>query len=589
MGSIPMGYMPTMRGVKSWRLRDKPPHLKTLELLTRKAHDEFTVKTSPLAGKPAEPSMLVDVAKLIAAYFAHRPDPSVAAQRVSFGTSGHRGSSFTASFNEWHILAISQAICLYRAEKKIDGPLFLGMDTHALSAPALDSALEVLAANHVEVMIAEADEFTPTPAVSWAILTHNRGRQRALADGIVITPSHNPPQDGGFKYNPPNGGPAENAATSWIEAKANEFLAAGLQGVKRLPPAQARRAATTRRFDFLHRYVDDLRHVIDFDAIRGANLSLGVDPLGGAGVHYWNPIAERYRLNLTVVNSAVDPTFRFMTVDWDGQIRMDPSSPYAMARLIEMKDRFDLSFACDTDSDRHGIVTRSAGLMPPNHYLSVAISYLFQHRPKWRPDAAVGKTLVSSQMIDRVAAKLGRRLYEVPVGFKWFVDGLLDGSLGFGGEESAGASFLRLDGSVWTTDKDGIIPSLLAAEITARTGRDPGEAYGELTREFGNPAYDRVEAPATAKEKAGFARLSPERVKVTELAGEKIEALLTKAPGNGAPIGGLKAVTKSGWFAARPSGTEDIYKIYGESFRGEAHLRLILKEAQTLVSAALAD
>jgi len=533
--------------------------------------------------------MLVDVAKLIAAYYAQIPDPSVAAQRVSFGTSGHRGSSFKTSFNEWHILAISQAICLYRAENKIAGPLFLGMDTHALSAPALDSALEVLAANGVEVMIANGNEYTPTPAVSWAILTHNRDHPGARADGIVITPSHNPPQDGGFKYNPPHGGPAGGAVTSWIEAKANEFLVAGLRGVRRLPVAQARRAATTHSFDYLHRYVEDLAQVIDFDAIRGAKLRLGVDPLGGAGVHYWQPIAERYGLDLTVVNSTVDPTFRFMTVDWDGQIRMDPSSPYAMARLIGMKDRFDLSFACDTDSDRHGIVTRSTGLMPPNHYLSVAIFYLFQHRPEWRPAAAVGKTLVSSGMIDRVAAKLGRRLYEVPVGFKWFVDGLLDGSLGFGGEESAGASFSRRDGSVWTTDKDGIIPALLSAEITAKLGRDPGAIYGDLTREFGEPAYDRVEAPATAKEKAGFARLTPERVRITELAGEKIEAVLTRAPGNGAPIGGLKAVTKSGWFAARPSGTEDIYKIYGESFQGEAHLRRILREAQTMVSAALAD
>ena len=533
--------------------------------------------------------MLVDVAKLLAAYFANRPDPAVAAQRVSFGTSGHRGSSFQTSFNEWHILAISQAICLYRRQNRIDGPLFLGRDTHALSAPALESALEVLAANGVEVRIAGADEFTPTPAISWAILTHNQGRKSGWADGIVITPSHNPPQDGGFKYNPPNGGPAENAVTSWIEAKANEFLLAGLRGVLRMPVAQARTAGTTRAYDFLHGYVGDLGAVIDFDAIRGSKLKLGVDPLGGAGVHYWGPIAERYGLDLTVVNTAVDPTFRFMTVDWDGQIRMDPSSPYAMARLIQMKDRFDLAFACDTDSDRHGIVTRRAGLMPPNHYLSVAIEYLFPHRPKWRADAAVGKTLVSSQMIDRVAAKIGRRLYEVPVGFKWFVDGLGDGSLGFGGEESAGASFLRRDGTVWTTDKDGLIPSLLAAEITARAGRDPGEGYAALTREFGAPAYDRVEAPATAGEKAAFARLSPESVAAKELAGEKIEALLTKAPGNGAPIGGLKVVTKSGWFAARPSGTEDVYKIYGESFRGEAHLRAILREAQALVSSALAS
>jgi phosphoglucomutase len=546
------------------------------------------MKISPLAGKPAEPSILADIPKLITAYYSETPDPAVAAQRVSFGTSGHRGSAFTASFNEWHILAISQAICLYRREKRIDGPLFLGMDTHALSVPALTTALEVLAANGVEAMIAAGDEYTPTPAISWAILTHNRGRKNGFADGIVITPSHNPPHDGGFKYNPPHGGPAEQAITSWIEGKANAFLTDELKGVKRIPAARARAAATTHRYDFLHAYIDDLSNVIDVDAIRGAKLSLGVDPLGGACVHYWEPIAELYGLNLTVVNKTVDPTFRFMTVDWDGQIRMDPSSPYAMARLIGMKDRFDLSFACDTDSDRHGIVTRSAGLLPPNHYLSVAIFYLFRHRPKWRSTAAVGKTVVSTQMIDRVATKLGRRLYEVPVGFKWFVDGLHDGSLGFGGEESAGASFSRVDGSVWTTDKDGLIPALLAAEITARMGRDPGEIYGDLTREFGEPAYDRVEAPATAKEKAALEGLSPQQVKVAELAGEKIEALLTQAPGNGASIGGLKVVTKSGWFAARPSGTEEIYKIYAESFQGEGHLRRILDEAQTIVGAALA-
>ena len=429
-------------------------------------------------------------------------------QRVAFGTSGHRGSAFEKAFNEWHILAISQAICLYRRQQKIDGPLFLGMDTHALSVPALASALEVLAANGVDVMIAERDEYTPTPVVSHAILTYNRGRKTGLADGIVITPSHNPPHDGGFKYNPPNGGPAESAVTDWIEAKANEFLENGLRGVKRIPFEKALRASTTHRHDYLNAYISDLGNVIDMDAIRGAKISLGVDPLGGAGVHYWAPIAERYGLNLTVVNEAVDPTFRFMTVDWDGQIRMDPSSPYAMQRLIGLKDRFEIAFACDTDHDRHGIVTRSAGLLPPNHYLAVAIFYLFQHRPKWRKEAAVGKTVVSSQMIDRVTAKLGRKLYEVPVGFKWFVDGLLDGSLGFGGEESAGASFVRRDGSVWTTDKDGIVPALLAAEITARMGRDPGEIYRELTREFGEPVYDRVEAPATPEQKAMLERLS---------------------------------------------------------------------------------
>jgi phosphoglucomutase len=454
--------------------------------------------------------------------------------------------------------------------------------------PALASALEVLAANGVEVMIAQGDEYTPTPAVSHAILTYNRGRKTGLADGIVITPSHNPPHDGGFKYNPPNGGPAESAVTAWIEAKANEFLENGLMGLKRISFERALRAPTTHRHDYLNAYITDLANVIDMDAIRAAKISMGVDPLGGAGVHYWGPIAERYGLNLTVVNEAVDPTFRFMTVDWDGQIRMDPSSPYAMQRLIGLKDRFEIAFACDTDHDRHGIVTRSAGLLPPNHYLSVAILYLFQHRPKWPKAAAVGKTLVSSQMIDRVTAKLGRKVYEVPVGFKWFVDGLLDGSLGFGGEESAGAAFVRLDGSVWTTDKDGIIPALLAAEITARMDRDPGEIYQELTREFGEPVYDRVEAPATPEQKELLEKLSPQQVRLTELAGEKIQTILTRAPGNDAPIGGLKVVTESGWFAARPSGTEDIYKIYAESFLGADHLRRILEEAQTIVNDALA-
>ncbi|MGA9805373.1 MAG: phosphoglucomutase (alpha-D-glucose-1,6-bisphosphate-dependent) [Terriglobales bacterium] len=546
------------------------------------------MKVSPLAGKPAEASMLVNVPRLVTAYYTEVPDPSVPEQRVAFGTSGHRGSSFKKAFNEWHILAISQAICLYREQKKIDGPLFLGMDTHALSEPALASALEVLAANGVEVMLAEGDEYTPTPAISHAILTYNRGRKTGLADGIVITPSHNPPPDGGFKYNPPNGGPAEGVVTAWIEAKANEFLESGLLSLKRIPWEKALRAPTTHRHDYLNTYIADLANVIDMDAIRGAKISMGVDPLGGAGVHYWGPIAERYGLNLTVVNEAVDPTFRFMTVDWDGQIRMDPSSPYAMQRLIGLKYRFEIAFACDTDHDRHGIVTRSAGLLPPNHYLSVAIFYLFQHRPKWRKEAAIGKTVVSSQMIDRVTAKLGRKLYEVPVGFKWFVDGLLDGSLGFGGEESAGASFVRLDGSVWTTDKDGIVPALLAAEITARMDRDPGEIYRELTREFGEPVYDRVEAPATPEQKEILEKLSPEQVRSTDLAGEKVQAILTRAPGNGAPIGGLKVAGESGWFAARPSGTENIYKIYAESFRGAGHLRQILEEAQTIVSDALA-
>ncbi|MHB8629154.1 MAG: phosphoglucomutase (alpha-D-glucose-1,6-bisphosphate-dependent) [Aggregatilineales bacterium] len=546
------------------------------------------MKVSPLAGKPANPALLVNVPKLVTAYYTETPDPSIPGQQVSFGTSGHRGSAFDNAFNEWHILAISQAICLYRKQQKIDGPLFLGMDTHALSVPALVSALEVLAANGVEVMIADGDEYTPTPAISLAILTYNRGRKAGLADGIVITPSHNPPHDGGFKYNPPKGGPAEGAITNWIEAKANGFLESGLKGVKRISLQKALRASTTHRYDFLNTYIDELAHVVDMNAIREAKIGLGVDPLGGAGVHYWEPIAARYGLNLTVVNQAVDPTFRFMTVDWDGQIRMDPSSPYAMQRLIGLKDKFDIAFACDTDHDRHGIVTRSGGLLPPNHYLSVAIYYLFQHRPKWRSAAAVGKTLVSSQMIDRVTAKLGRKLYEVPVGFKWFVDGLLDGSLGFGGEESAGASFVRLDGSVWTTDKDGMVPALLAAEISARMGHDPGEIYADLTREFGEPVYKRVEAPATREQKAVLEKLSPEQVKIKDLAGEKIQAIFTNAPGNGAPIGGLKVMAESGWFAARPSGTEDIYKIYAESFRGADHLGRILEEAQAIVNAAIA-
>jgi phosphoglucomutase len=549
--------------------------------------NEGEMKTNPRAGKPAEPSLLVDVPKLITAYYSETPSAAEPAQRVAFGTSGHRGSSLATTFNEGHVLAITQAICLYRKAHKIDGPLFMGMDTHALSVPAHATALEVLAANGVEVTIAEGGEYTPTPVISWAILTHNRERKAGLADGIVITPSHNPPHDGGFKYNPPHGGPAEQAVTAWIEAKANEFLANGLSGVNRVPFARARSAATTHRRDFLHAYVDDLASVIDFEAIRVAQLKLGVDPLGGASVHYWAPIADRYGLNLTVVNEAVDPTFRFMTLDWDGQIRMDPSSAFAMERLIAMKDRFDLAFACDPDSDRHGIVTRSAGLLPPNHYLSVAVSYLFRHRPQWRAEAAVGKTVVTTQLIDRLAAKLGRRHYDVPVGFKWFVGGLLDGSLGFAGEESAGASFSRMDGKVWTTDKDGLIPALLAAEVTARLDRDPGLLYRDLTHDLGEPVYDRVEAAATAAQKAVLAKLSATQVKVTELAGEKVEALLTEAPGNGAPIGGLKAVTKSGWFAARPSGTEAIYKIYAESFRGEEHLKRLLTEAQSLVDATL--
>jgi len=545
------------------------------------------MNVSPLAGKLATPAMLVDVPRLVSAYYTDVPDSSVPAQRVAFGTSGHRGSAFENTFNQWHVLAISQAICDYRKQHGIGGPLFLGIDTHALSVPACASALEVLAANGVDVMLAEHDEYTPTPAISHAILVYNRGRTAGFADGIVVTPSHNPPHDGGFKYNPPNGGPADNDVTGWIEAKANEFLKDGLQGVKRIPYEKALRAATTHRHDYLNAYVSDLGSVLDMEAIRGANIRMGVDPLGGAGVHYWAAIAERYGLNLTVVNEVVDPTFRFMTVDWDGRIRMDPSSSYAMQSLIGLKDRFDIAFACDTDHDRHGIVTRNAGLLPPNHYLSVVIFYLFQHRPQWSKSAAVGKTVVSSQMIDRVTAKLGRKLYEVPVGFKWFVDGLLDGSLGFGGEESAGASFIRLDGRVWTTDKDGIVPALLSAEITARTGRDPGELYRDLVLELGESMADRVEAPATAEQKTRLAKLSPKQVQSTELAGEKIESVLDHAPGNNAPIGGIKVTAASGWFAARPSGTEDIYKIYAESFKDKAHLQSVLQEAQSIVDSAL--
>ena len=533
--------------------------------------------------------MLVNVPRLITAYYTDVPDPSIPAQRVAFGTSGHRGSALQKAFNEWHILAITQAICLYRKLQHTDGPLFLGMDTHALSVPAFTSSLEVLAANGVEVMIAEGDEYTPTPAVSHAILNYNRARKTGLADGIVITPSHNPPDDGGFKYNPPNGGPAETDVTNWIEARANQFLESALQGIKRIPFEQALRVSTTHRHGFLNAYVNDLANVIDMDSIRRATVNMGVDPLGGAGVHYWARIADQYKLDLTVVNEIVDPTFRFMTVDWDGQIRMDPSSSYAMTNLIGLKDRFDIAFACDTDHDRHGIVTHDAGLLQPNHYLAVAIYYLFQHRPKWSNAAAVGKTVVSSQMIDRVTAKLGRKLYEVPVGFKWFVDGLLDGTLGFGGEESAGASFLRFDGTVWTTDKDGMVPALLSAEITARMGRDPGQIYQELTGEFGESVYTRSEAPATAEEKEILKRLSPQQVRLKDLAGEQIQNILTHAPGNGAPLGGLKVMAESGWFAARPSGTEDIYKIYAESFRGTEHLQRLLDEAQTIVSNAVAE
>ncbi len=545
------------------------------------------MKASPLAGKLAAPSTLVDVPKLVTAYYTEVPEPSVRAERVDFGTSGHRGSSLKRAFNEQHILAISEAVCRYRQLRQINGPLFLGIDTHALSVPALATALEVLAANGVEVMLAQGDEYTPTPAISHAILTHNRGRKTGLADGIVITPSHNPPQDGGFKYNPPNGGAATADVTNWIEACANDLLEARLAGVKRVSYERALHVPTTHRHDFLKAYVEDLGNVVDMDAIRDSKLRLGVDPLGGAGVHYWARIAERYRLNLAVVSEAVDPTFRFMSVDWDGQIRMDPSSPYAMQRLLGMRDRFDIAFACDTDHDRHGIVTPSAGLLAPNHYLCVAVFYLFQHRAQWSKAAAVGKTVVSSELIDRVVAKLGRTLYEVPVGFKWFADGLLDGSLAFVGEESAGASFLRMDGSVWTTDKDGIVPALLSGEIAARMGRDPGELYRELARELGEPLSDRREAKASPAEKKILESLSARQVRSTQLAGEKIQAVLTHAPGNGAPIGGVKVVADGGWFAARPSGTEDTYKIYAESFRGEEHLRRIIEEAKTIVRDAL--
>ena len=531
---------------------------------------------------------IVDVAKLIDAYSGLQPDPSVAAQRVAFGTSGHRGSSFDRTFNEVHVLAISQAICMYRRREGIDGPLFIGFDTHALSLPAFQTALEVLEANGIEVVISQSGEYTPTPAISHAILVHNRGRKDGLADGIVVTPSHNPPEDGGFKYNPPNGGPANSAVTGWIENHANALLAGGLHKVKRTPFQQARHSATIREHDFLTAYTFDLGDVIDFDAVRNSGIRMGVDPLGGAGVHYWARIAEHYRLDLTVVSEQVDPTFRFMTLDWDGRIRMDPSSSYAMQRLIDLKDQYDIAFACDTDHDRHGIVVPRTGLMQPNHFLTVAIDYLFRHRLHWKKDAMVGKTVVSSALIDRVAARLDRNLYEVPVGFKWFVDGLFDGSLGFAGEESAGAAFVRRSGNVWTTDKDGIASALLSAEITARTGKDPGILYGELARELGEPAADRVEAPATPEQKRKLANLSPQQVGITELAGESIKSVISRAPGNGAPIGGIKAIAENGWFAARPSGTEDIYKVYAESFHGEEHLRSILRQAQAIVDAALA-
>jgi len=597
------------------------------------------MKIDPRAGSPAEPRDLVDVGKLIAAYYADRPDPAVPEQQVSFGTSGHRGSAFARAFNEWHILAIAQSICDWRQQERIDGPLFMGIDTHALSQPAFETALEVLAANAVEVMIAADGRYTPTPAVSHAILTYNRGRTAGLADGIVVTPSHNPPEDGGFKYNPPHGGPAGEETTSWIQARANAALRAGLAGVRRVPLAKAVVMPSTHRHDFVGAYAGDLGEVLDMAAIRGSGIRLGVDPLGGAGVDYWGVIAERHGLDLAVVNQAVDPRFGFMTLDWDGRIRMDPSSPYAMRRLIGLKDDFDIAVACDTDHDRHGVVTRGAGLLPPNHYLAACVDYLLAHRPEWRPDLAVGKTVVSSGILDRLTARRGRRLYEVPVGFKWFVDGLLAGWLGFAGEESAGATFLRRDGTVWTTDKDGIAAALLAAEMTARLGRDPGEVYAGLTRELGTPVYGRLEAPATREQKAALAGLSnlvagrgggtggtggtgeshdpgesggtresddrggsggsgesggtregtaPAMTGITELAGEPVRQVLTAAPGDGQPIGGIKVLADSGWFAARPSGTEEIYKIYAESFRGEEHLRRIEEEAQSIVSRLLA-
>ena len=542
---------------------------------------------SPLAGKPAATAQLIDVAKLVAAYYADRPDPTVAAQRVAFGTSGHRGSAFDVSFNEWHVLAITQAICDQRRRLGLSGPLFMGVDTHALSAPACASALEVLAANGVEVMLATNDDYTPTPAVSHATVNHNRSGGASRADGIVITPSHNPPRDGGFKYNPPHGGPAGDDVTGRIQAAANTYLKASLQGVRRMPHAQALKATTTHRHDYRAHYVGELDQVINLDAIRDARLHMGVDPMGGAGVHYWGAIAERWRLDLTVVSEVVDPTFRFMPLDWDGQIRMDPSSPFALQRLIALKDRFDIAFACDTDHDRHGIVTPTQGLLPPNHYLCVAIDHLFRHRPQWGAQAAVGKTVVSTALIDRVAACLGRKLFEVPVGFKWFAAGLLDGSLGFAGEESAGASFLRRDGSVWATDKDGITAALLSAEITAVKGRDPGALYADLAAKLGSPVARLVEAAATPAQKQRLAALSPQRVISTELAGERIESVLTHAPGDGAAIGGIKVSAASGWFAARPSGTEAIYKIYAESFRGAEHLQTLLREAQAMVDFAI--
>jgi len=547
------------------------------------------MEISPFAGKPAEQSLLINVPRLVTAYYTGQPDPSIASQRVVFGTSGHRGSAFDNAFNEAHILAVTQAICLYRKQQSIDGPLYVGIDTHALSEPAFASALEVLVANDVNVMIDADNGYTPTPVISHAILSYNRGRKRGLADGIVITPSHNPPRFGGFKYNPPHGGPADTQVTEWIEQKANAFIADGLRGVGRVPFERARTASTVHSYQYLDSYVNDLPSVIDLEAIRESKVRIGVDPLGGASVAYWDAIGERYGLNLEVVNHAIDPTFRFMTVDWDGQIRMDPSSEYAMASMVGLKERYDVAFASDPDADRHGIVSHSRGLLNPNQYLAVAISYLFTNRPQWSQSVAVGKTVVSSSMIDRVVKSLGRRLLEVPVGFKWFVEGLIDGSLGFGGEESSGATFLRRNGTVWTTDKDGLVPNLLAAEITARTGKDPGEHYQEMTAKYGMPYYKRIDAPATPEQKMRLKQLSPDGVATAELAGEPITAKLTAAPGDGAPIGGLKVVTDNGWFAARPSGTENIYKIYAESFKDQNHLDAILSDAQEIVSDALSS
>ena len=542
---------------------------------------------SPLAGQLATSLPLLDVSKLLNDYFAMRPDPAVSTQRVAFGTSGHRGSSFRSSFNEWHVLAITQAICDYRRDRGITGPVFLAIDTHALSAPASDSALEVLAANGVDVMIAADDEFTPTPVLSHAILTYNRGRTSGLADGLVMSPSHNPPDNGGYKYNPPNGGPADTDVTRWVENRANDYLASKLAGVQRVSLDAAKAASTTHRHDYVGAYVADLANIVDLDAVRSEGVRMAVDPLGGAGVHFWTRIAERYGIDLTVLNTTVDPTFAFMSLDWDGQVRMDPSSPHAMRSLIALQDRYPIVVACDTDHDRHGVVTASVGLMPPNHYLAVMIDYLYRNRPQWRADAAVGKTIVSSSMIDRVTNDLGRKLYEVPVGFKWFVDGLVNGTLGFVGEESAGASFLRRDGGAWATDKDGLIPGLLAGEMMAKTGRDPGELYATLTAKHGQSFYERIDAAATPAEKKQLGALSAEQVKLTELAGEPIIAIQTHAPGNGAAIGGLKVSTANGWFAARPSGTEDVYKIYAESLTSAAHLQAIQQQAQAIVTDTL--